>query len=263
LKKHKFFLYLAVIGLILPAVTAADAYFATGPTVTTAHAPFQGMRVDRAVNILADGTTITHDMRGRFARDSEGRVYEEEQQVIDGGAAMPGAPMRTTMIDPVKHFTLHWSTAPPPRGSPKIADVMGLSEVVNVTFPLQFSIPNYREPTPAPGVEPDKVTTENLGQKTIDGVVTTGTRTITMIPTNKVGNDRPLKIVHDVWFSKDLDLALIEIVEDPRLGRDTLEIHDISRVEPDPGLFRAPAGYEVRNPLLGGVVGGTSAMSKQ
>ena len=259
MKKHKFSLFVAAISLILPSFAAADSYLATGPTVTIAHAPFQGMRVDRVKNILADGTTMTRDIKGRFARDSEGRVYEEEQQVIDGGAAMPGAPMRTTMIDLVKNYTLHWGT------SPKIADVMGISarENLHVTFPMQFTSPVIREAPPAPGTEPDKVTTENLGQKTIEGVVTTGTRTTTVIPTGKVGNDRPLKVVHDVWFSKDLELALIETIEDPRLGRDTLEIHDVSRVEPDAGLFRAPAGYQVRNPLLGGVMGGVSPVPKQ
>jgi hypothetical protein len=263
MKKHKFSVFVAAVCLIPPTLAAAESWLTTGPTVTIAHAPFQGIREDRSINALADGTTITHDVKGRFARDSEGRIYEEEQLVIDGGAALPGAPMRMMIIDPVKHFSLHWSTATPPPNSAKIADVMGISEKPHVTFPMQFGSPSYREWSAGPEAEPDKVTTENLGLKTIDGVVTIGTRTTTIIPTGKVGNDRPLKSVHDVWYSKDLELALVETIEDPRLGRDILEIHGISRVEPDPSLFHAPTGYEVRNPLLGGVAGGPLPVPKQ
>jgi hypothetical protein len=36
---------------------------------------------------------------------------------------------------------------------------------------------------------------------------------------------------------------------DPRSGKRTVELEQISRVDPDPALFRVPPGYDVKNAL--------------
>jgi hypothetical protein len=251
-----------VLCIFLPALAAQD-WTTSGPTITIAHAPFQGERVGRTVRKLADGTTIIHEVKGRIARDTDGRVYEEQQQTaVYGDKALPAGPMHVSIIDPVKHLQMRWEA------SPKIVTVSPISTgELHVVFPPDFpKEAKYHAYPPALGAKPDGVTTEDLGQKTLSGIVTTETRTTTAIPIGKLGNDRTVTIVHDTWFSKDLDLPILEIITDPRFGRENLEIRGITRAEPDPALFRAPQGYQTQtlaDILKGGVAGGVAPIPKQ
>ena len=245
LKKPRFPLSLAVLSMVLPAPAVAQTFLSTGPTVTNSGAPFQAERVGRVVQKLVDGTTITREVRGRMARDSEGRVYEEEQDQTN-------KIMYFVVLDPVKHVQLKWSS------SSKTATSMGLPTTPHVTFPLRYPLVplNLGVERPDPGEEPNKVTTQDLDKKTIDGLVVTGTRTVTVVPVGKLGNDRELRTVHDVWFSEELKLAVLDTVDDPVAGLQTLELQGLSRAEPDPALFRLPEGYEVKPFFLGGGVSG-------
>jgi hypothetical protein len=44
-----------------------------------------------------------------------------------------------------------------------------------------------------------------------------------------------------------LHLTLMSINDDPRTGRTTMEVEDLSRTEPDPSLFAPPEGYTVED----------------
>ncbi|MGH7970771.1 MAG: hypothetical protein ACREIC_18785, partial [Limisphaerales bacterium] len=43
--------------------------------------------------------------------------------------------------------------------------------------------------------------TEDLGQQTIEGVIAQGHRTTTTIPAGQMGNERPIEIVNETWYS--------------------------------------------------------------
>jgi hypothetical protein len=86
---------------------------------------------------------------------------------------------------------------------------------------------------------------EDLGTKTINGVVAKGSRSVRTIPTGEEGNELPLKVINEQWFSQDMGLALLRIQDDPRRGKTTVELEDLSLTEPDPALFAPPAGYKV------------------
>jgi hypothetical protein len=252
MKKRRFSLSLVALVVVLPSVGVAQTMLSNGPTVSIPGTPFQGERVGRVVQKLANGVTITHEVRGQMARDSEGRVREEEQQT--------NKPMYVTVLDPVGHFQLRWSSLS------KTATRRGFSEAEHVTFPLQPWLEILKRigwDQPEPGPEPNIVTTSDLGKKTIRGLVTTGTRTNTVVPKGKLGNDRAVTIVHDVWFSEDLKLAVLDTIDDPVGGRQTLEIQDVTRTEPDPALFRLPDGYEVKFGPGGAIFGGTAPTPKQ
>jgi hypothetical protein len=247
---------LVAIGVALPLLTLAQRASMAGPTVAIAGAPFQGERVGRLVLKLADGTTITREVQGRFARDSEGRVREEEQQASGSTYVV--------VLDPVKHMMITWSSV-----GNKVATTVPLAEQMRFTFPLGNSLGSagrlgFGGTYAAPGAEPLKVTTQNLGQKTIDGVVATGTRTTTVIPKGAQGNDRDLTTVHDVWSSEDLKLTVLDSIDDPVNGLQTLEVQGITRIEPDLAVFQPPADY-VEKPFAigGGVAGGVFLPPKQ
>ena len=52
-----------------------------------------------------------------------------------------------------------------------------------------------------------------------------------------------------MWTSPDLKLVVKQQWEDPRIGERVVELENFSRAEPDPGLFRVPGGYTVKDAL--------------
>ncbi|MEJ7710542.1 MAG: energy transducer TonB [Pyrinomonadaceae bacterium] len=60
---------------------------------------------------------------------------------------------------------------------------------------------------------------ESLGKQTIEGVLAEGTRTTFTIPENAIGNERPIKIVNERWFSPDLQTVVMTKRSDPRFGK--------------------------------------------
>ena len=113
---------------------------------------------------------------------------------------------------------------------------------------------------PGPGPEPrgevamhvraapmDKANTqtESLGTQAIEGVQATGTRTTTTIPAGTIGNEQPIKIVSESWYSPELQALVLTKRSDPRFGETTYKLTNIVRAEPSPSLFDVPAGYTI------------------
>ena len=86
--------------------------------------------------------------------------------------------------------------------------------------------------------------TEELGTRDFEGVPATGTRKITTIPAGAIGNERPIEIVYERWYSKELGMTVYSKNIDPRFGEQTYRLLNISRSEPDPSLFTVPQGYK-------------------
>lgn len=87
--------------------------------------------------------------------------------------------------------------------------------------------------------------TEELGVQTIEGVPAEGTRTTTTIPAGAIGNERPIDITYERWYSKDLQLIVSSKHSDPRFGDQIYRLTNITRAEPDNALFAIPADYKM------------------
>jgi hypothetical protein len=97
------------------------------------------------------------------------------------------------------------------------------------------------------------LTREPLGNDSVSGVETVGTRETTTLNAGTIGNDRSISIVKEFWYSPQLGINLIEKRQDPRVGTQTFTVSDISLGEPDARLFETPAGFEtidLRKPTL-------------
>ncbi len=90
------------------------------------------------------------------------------------------------------------------------------------------------------------VKTEDLGERTIQGVKTRGARTTTTIPTDAIGNDRPIVSVLEQWTSPELGVVVLRTLQDPQIGETVYRLENIDRGEPLKSLFEVPAGYEVK-----------------
>lgn len=86
--------------------------------------------------------------------------------------------------------------------------------------------------------------TEELGTRDFEGVQAEGTRKTTTIPANAIGNERPIEIVYERWFSKDLGMVVYSKNTDPRFGEQTYKLINVVRAEPDPSLFSIPTNYK-------------------
>ena len=86
---------------------------------------------------------------------------------------------------------------------------------------------------------------EDLGKTTIEGVAAEGTRTTSTIETGAIGNDRPIQIVTERWYSPDLQMVVSTKTTDPRMGEISFQLTNVRRGEPGAYLFQVPAGYTV------------------
>ena len=95
------------------------------------------------------------------------------------------------------------------------------------------------------GLPPDapKPVREDLGEQIIEGVKAQGHRTTVTIAAGKMGNERPLAIVSERWFSSELGVTVLSKHSDPRLGTTTYRLTGIDRREPPAALFEVPADY--------------------
>jgi hypothetical protein len=91
---------------------------------------------------------------------------------------------------------------------------------------------------------------EDLGKQTIEGVIAQGTRTTSTIDAGAIGNDRPIQIVTERWYSPELQTVVMTKTTDPRSGESTFSLTNVRRGEPGTYLFQVPAGYTVTDRKL-------------
>ena len=96
------------------------------------------------------------------------------------------------------------------------------------------------------------VKTDMLGLQTIEGISADGRRTIETIPAGEVGNEQPIQIVSEFWYSPDLQVTLLSKHFDPRVGEIVFRLTNISRGAPAPSLFQPPADYQITEAGRGG-----------
>lgn len=87
---------------------------------------------------------------------------------------------------------------------------------------------------------------QDLGEQMMEGVAVKGTRTTTVIPAGAFGNELPITVTSEEWFSPDLQVLVMTKHADPRTGETTYRLTDITRSEPDPSLFQLPAGVTIK-----------------
>jgi hypothetical protein len=92
---------------------------------------------------------------------------------------------------------------------------------------------------------PNPVRTENLGEQLILGFRARGTRVITTLPAGQIGNDRPIDIVSEQWFSPDLELVMRSMHHDPWAGEFTTTVTKVSQGDQPAALFEIPPPYKI------------------
>jgi len=85
---------------------------------------------------------------------------------------------------------------------------------------------------------------EDLGTQVIEGVSCQGRREIVTIPAGAIGNDRPLQISSENWYSPELHTLVLRKHSDPRFGETVYRLTEVKLGEPDSSLFQVPSDYK-------------------
>jgi hypothetical protein len=95
-----------------------------------------------------------------------------------------------------------------------------------------------------------KTTKEDLGQQLVEGVMAAGSRATMTIEAGAIGNEQPLQIVSEQWFSADLQLLILTKHSDPRAGESTFRLTNITQAEQPRSLFELPPDYTLKESLI-------------
>lgn len=193
--------------------------------------PYSAQFSTENTRVLSDGTRITRRSNGSVYRSTEGRTRREQTLGALGPIPVEGGPRQLIFInDPIggAHYVLdvqdHIARKLPFRDTP--ASSAGL--------PPEF------------GSSPYSAKIEVLGKRVIEGVEAEGTRSTITIPVGRVGNDRPLEVVSERWYSPELQVVVLSKHKDPFAGENVYQLTDINRSEPPPNLFEVPVDYKIR-----------------
>lgn len=208
--------------------------------------PFTAELRGTNVQTLADGTTITRQTKLLKARDAQGRILTQTSNII-GPDGQTGKFLFGNVIDYSTDTTTIWLSQThqatirqgPPRGQEQgcwADDAGGI--MYNFSGKLQ---PYQQHPQNVA-----KPTEENLGTKTINGVLVVGLRRTWVTPTGAEGNSAPLVKTEETWTAPSLGgLTLSLVLDDPQNGKQTTELVSLTLGDPDPSLFQPPADYQI------------------
>lgn len=211
-------------------------------------APFSADLITETTQTLADGNHIHQTGTSHLYRDAEGRT-RREQSLSGLGILAPNTNLPPVVFinDPVAH--VNYALSPSDHTATRSTGDRGF--IWNGTAGDPAREKNFaagsgrrmRGPLAQAGGQSFK--TESLGHQTIEGVPADGTRTTTIIPAGQLGNEQPIQIVTEAWYSADLQIMILSKRSDPRSGETVTRYANISRAEPSHTLFEVPADYKV------------------
>jgi hypothetical protein len=246
--------------------------------------PYSADAVTETQQTLADGNRINRTNTSRIYRDSQGRTRREQQINSLGPWASAGEPTEMVFIDDpvagvnyvintnaqtaqktevhmerIEHKieegesaekVVTWKADRTAAGQP--GQMILRTERHEVKQGEQGEHQEHRNVTFMPSVvapdmyfTPDEAKTESLGKQMIEGVEAEGVRTTTIIPAGQIGNERPIEMVSETWFSPQLKAVVLTKNNDPRMGETTYRLTNIQLIEPLPSMFEVPAGYNI------------------
>ncbi len=94
---------------------------------------------------------------------------------------------------------------------------------------------------------------ESLGKQNIEGVEAEGTRYTITIAAGEIGNEAPINIVSETWYSAELQTVVMSRHSDPRMGENTYRLTNINRSEPPHALFELPSDYTIKETIEPGM----------
>ena len=212
--------------------------FGDGRTVTGT--PLTAVLVVTRDTTLADGNKIHNESQSTIYRDAEGRVRRE--LAVDLATPVTGKVNRSFIMinDPVagKRYMVN-----PDNKTARVMPQHGLRHGNKGGDSSANATPGMEGPEGPGG--PGNVIKEQLGTKMVNGVQAEGVRVTRTIPAGAIGNDKPITVVTERWYSADLQMAVMTTHTDPMMGTVTTKLVSVVRGDPDASLFQVPSDYKI------------------
>jgi hypothetical protein len=198
--------------------------------------PYSGKETQTDIHTNADGTTTMHTDVHLVWRDAEGRTRDE--LVFKPRSTEEWLEHAVIVYEPIKRAWWSWSY-----GNGSVRKVVSVRHFREQDGPA--SCP--RPPTPQTKRNPGDFTVEFLPPTTVNGIPVVVNRNTKFQPAGTYGIDHEFTIAHEWWISLELGVIMRHTIDDPRMGKVIVELSDVKRDVPDPALFQAPVGYEMRD----------------
>jgi hypothetical protein len=190
--------------------------------------PFMAIVTEQRTTRQPDGTLSAMKSFHAIARNSAGVIYNENRPLRPANSASDPPVMTSHIYDP--QTRLNTFIYP----QQKAYEQRRLARPPAVVPPTLNAIPEA-------SVLPESQFSQqkDLGNKTMEGVTVHG-----VLVTQKVED---VTVTDEYWYSSDLRLNMLIKHEDPRSGSATITVTQVSRTEPDEGIFQIPQGYKLLN----------------
>jgi hypothetical protein len=191
-----------------------------------AGAPYSAQITFEHTQTLPDGNLIDQKNTATVYRDSQGRTRLEETRPSNSGNPQP----IIRITDPVA----------------RVAYVLDPAKKTA----HRFTLPPVKTGTPQPSFWAGSnvnVTSQDLGSNTVNGMFVQGTQSTRTISAGQMGNTAPIQITTTRWYSSELSVDVSTETNDPKRGKSTTSLTNISRDEPASTLFEVPSDYTVVN----------------
>lgn len=249
---------------------------------TVKGAPYSAQAISEHLQTLQDGNRIVHKTTASVFRDSEGRTRREQTINAVGAYTSSGTPRQTLFInDPVANVNyilepdtktarrIDFSRLPERRPfgrssaggrAQRVEIVTGDKTTDGSATSVTIAHSDARAEVDAKvrtevdakvraEVDAKNLKTESLGKQTIEGVVAEGTRSTRTIPAGEIGNEQPINILSESWYSAELQTVVMSRHSDPRFGESSYRLTNINRSEPAASLFQVPSDYSIKETI--------------
>ncbi|HKS43324.1 MAG TPA: hypothetical protein VJX74_22105 [Blastocatellia bacterium] len=237
--------------------------------------PYSAQAITEAVQTLADGNRIVRKTTASVYRDSEGRTRQDQSVGNIGPYAVAGEPRQVIFInDPVSNvnyvldardktarkmsFSRIESFQRKADSDKATAEKMATVDMAisNAAGGASVTVAGPRRPPMRDkvwvgegntfNIQLKEPKTESLGKQMFDGVEAEGTRETTTIAAGEIGNELPINITFERWYSPELQVVVMSKHTDPRVGENTYRLTGINRSEPSRTLFELPSDYTIK-----------------
>jgi hypothetical protein len=217
-------------------------------------APYSATATSETIQTLAlaDGTTTTirRTTQSTLYRDSQGRSRREVTLSGFGPLAASGKTHKlVTIADPVAgaHYVVD--------DAQKVVHKMNLGThgsnasggMAAGVFPEKMKARMQQEEASGTLKKESSSTQLTINGVSVNAEYTRITRTIAA---GEIGNDKPIQVISERWYSPELQIVVKSTRSDPRFGTTTYTVTNIQTTGPDPwpdpSLFTIPAGYTVK-----------------
>jgi hypothetical protein len=223
-------------------------------------APYSADEIERHSSAEGGADEKWHSLR-KIYRDSVGRMRIERSLSLGPGS--PPGPKIIQITDPASgwNYVLEPQAKVAHRYRPQAQGVLPTERRANqavekiaglhghkvqqstvqvsasegpVTPPLVATLPTNAPPE----------TTEDLGEKILDGLRIRGIRYKT-IPASE--DDTGYALSTEVWTSTELKIVILSHIHNPQASDHIVRLVHLTRTEPNPALFHAPSDYQIKD----------------